>query len=225
MSEFKSTEQTETAVTPPEMELPAEIEETADNTPLVIMSDEPEEVQAPLSQHLTLYLIAGLVILLDQLSKAIIEDKLPLYQMWAPFPQIQEIFRVTHVPNTGMAFGLFPSGSYFFLIVAVVVSATIIYYNFTLPAGKFALRLALGLQLGGALGNFIDRLRIGHVTDFLDFGPWPVFNVADMAIVAGACVLGWLVIQESRQELAEKKINKLSQSVEPAGTTDEWSTP
>ncbi|KAA3661814.1 MAG: signal peptidase II [Chloroflexi bacterium] len=172
-----------------------------------------------------LFWIAGLVILLDQLTKMFVESRLPLYDMWAPIPSIQELFRITHVPNTGMAFGLFPSGSSFFLIVAVVVALAIIYYNFTLPKGQFALRLALGLQLGGALGNFVDRLRIGHVTDFLDFGPWPVFNVADMAIVSGAIVLGWLVLQETREEYAQKKREAAANATELSGTSDEFSTP
>ena len=233
MSEFEPTEQTETAVSPDSssFESPAETheEKTADNTPLVVILEETKLERAPIGQHLMLFWIAGIVLVIDQLTKMFVESRLPLYQMWAPIPSIQEFFRITHVPNTGMAFGLFPSGSSFFLVVAVVVAVAIIYYNFTLPKGEFTLRLALSLQLGGALGNFTDRLRIGHVTDFLDFGPWPVFNVADMAIVGGAIVLGWLVLQETREEFAQKKqensLSPIEKSGTTAGTTDEWSTP
>jgi len=227
MSEFEPIEQTET-ISETLVDLPnaAEVGETAViSNPIVAMPDKIEDESTPIGQHIMLFWIAGLVILLDQLTKLFVENRLPLYQMWAPIPSIQELFRITHVPNTGMAFGLFPSGSSFFLIVAVVVALAIIYYNFTLPKGQFALRLALGLQLGGALGNFIDRLRIGHVTDFLDFGPWPVFNVADMAIVSGAIVLGWLVLQETREEYAQKKRNAGTKPTELTGTSDEWSTP
>ncbi len=226
MSEFEPTEQTETVDEAPiALSNAADEVETADTSPLVAMPNDPKKAAVPIGQHLILFWLAGLVVLLDQLTKLLVENRLPLYQMWAPIPAIQELFRITHVPNTGMAFGLFPSGSSFFLIVAVVVAAAIIYYNFTLPKGQFALRLALGLQLGGALGNFVDRLRIGHVTDFLDFGPWPVFNVADMAIVSGAVVLGWLVLQESRTEYAQKKREAALKSTELSGTSDEWSTP
>jgi len=226
MSEFEPIEPTEMALETP-VDLPDVVEkvETAVSPPLVVMPDAPEEDSAPIGQHIMLFWIAGLVILLDQLTKMFVESRLPLYDMWAPVPSIQELFRITHVPNTGMAFGLFPSGSSFFLIVAVIVALAIIYYNFTLPKGQFALRLALGLQLGGALGNFIDRLRIGHVTDFLDFGPWPVFNVADMAIVSGAIVLGWLVLQETREEYAQKKREAAANATELSGTSDEFSTP
>jgi signal peptidase II len=62
------------------------------------------------------------------------------------------------------------------------------------------------LQLGGAIGNLIDRVRIGHVTDFLDVGPWPfLFNIADFAIVSGTILLAWLVWRESREEAEQKK--------------------
>ncbi len=161
---------------------------------------EPAEQRAPLSQRFILFIVAGSVILLDQFSKNIIEQSLALYEVWAPSPAIEPYFRIMRVTNTGMAFGLVPEGGFFFGLMALVVAGFIIYYNHTLPAGNRWLRVALGLTLGGALGNFIDRLRQGYVTDYLDFGPWPLFNVADMAVVAGAILLGWLMLQESRQE-------------------------
>lgn len=152
------------------------------------------------NQRHLLFFIGAVVILLDQFSKYLIEQSLQIYEVWAPIPAIEPFFRIMHATNTGTAFGLFPNGSLFFAVMALLVSGFIIYYNHVLPAGNGRLRLALGLTLGGALGNLIDRVRLGHVTDFLDFGPWPVFNVADMAIVGGAILLGWLSLQESRQE-------------------------
>jgi signal peptidase II len=158
---------------------------------------------APRKEQLILFVIAIIVIFLDQFSKKLIEQSLILYEVWAPFPALEPYFRIIHVTNTGAAFGLFPNVSLFFGLMALLVSGFIIYYNHTLPAGNFWLRVALGLTLGGALGNLIDRFRLGHVTDFLDFGPWPVFNVADMAVVSGAILLGWLALQESRAEKRE----------------------
>jgi signal peptidase II len=151
------------------------------------------------SQQVILFLVAGTVILLDQFSKQLVEQSLALYEVWAPIPAIEPFFRIMHATNTGAAFGLFQGGSLLFAILALVVSGGILYYNHTLPAGHNGLRVALGLTLGGALGNLIDRFRLGHVTDFLDFGPWPIFNVADMAVVGGALLLGWLTWRESRQ--------------------------
>ena len=163
---------------------------------------------ASTGQRMILFLVAALVIVVDHFTKLYIENWLPLNHSWAPVPELGSYFRITHVSNTGAAFGLFPGGSLFFTVIAIVVGAVIILYNYGLPAGHPLLRLALGLQLGGALGNLIDRLRLGHVTDFLDFGPWPVFNVADMAIVAGVVILGFLMIQEEREMRALAKAER-----------------
>jgi signal peptidase II len=147
------------------------------------------------------FLVMGLVLLADHLSKVYVEARLPLNSTWAPFPEWESLFRITHVSNTGAAFGLFRSGNLVLSIVAVIVSVVIILYNRYLPAHMYWYRLALGLQLGGALGNLLSRLRIGHVTDFLDFGPVPVFNVADMSIVTGTILLGFLMLfDQPRQD-------------------------
>lgn len=145
-------------------------------------------------------IVGALIIVLDQTTKYIIEANIPYNTSWAPVPSLAHIFQFTHTGNTGIAFGLFAGGSGLFAIVAFIVTLIILFYNYTLPAGNIGLRVVLGLLLGGALGNLIDRLRLGHVTDFLDFGPWPIFNVADTAVVAGALALGWLMWMESRQE-------------------------
>ncbi|MCI0395578.1 MAG: signal peptidase II [Chloroflexi bacterium] len=160
---------------------------------------------ASLGEQALLFLVTAAVIVVDHLSKLFIEAWLPLNQSWRPFPTLADYFQITHVSNTGAAFGLFPSQGPVFMIVAFIVSLVIILYNYRLPAGHRLFRLALGLQLGGALGNLIDRLRLGHVTDFLDFGPWPVFNLADTSIVAGVAVLGYLMVLEHRQEAQRRR--------------------
>jgi signal peptidase II len=104
------------------------------------------------------------------------------------------------VTNTGAAFGLFQNANLFFVIVGIVVSTAIVVYHRFVPDGMWLVRLSLGLQLGGALGNLIDRLTVGHVIDFLDFQIWPVFNVADSSIVCGAILLALLILWEERQE-------------------------
>ncbi len=147
-----------------------------------------------------LFLVAGSIIILDQYSKNLVETTLELYTYWAPFPEIENIFRISHISNTGVAFGLFQDGNTIFTILAIVVSIGIIIYNSRLDGGHKLLRLALGLQMGGALGNMIDRVRQGHVTDFMDIGPWPVWNVADLAIVSGTILLVLIMFYEERQE-------------------------
>ena len=107
-------------------------------------------------------------------------------------------FRLTYVTNTGAAFGLFPDQAIpLTLTAAVGVIALLLHYRWGISDSLW-LKSSLGLQLGGALGNLIDRLRFGHVIDFLDFRVWPVFNLADSAIVVGAIVLIYFLLFASK---------------------------
>ncbi len=151
-------------------------------------------------QWVFLLVISGLVIVADQISKAYVVAHLALYDSWMPLHSLASVFRFTHVRNTGAAFGIFPEGGAIFLIVAVIVSAVIIYFYWQIPKGAWLARLALGLQLGGALGNVVDRVRLGYVVDFFHVELWPVFNVADSCIVIGVVLLALEVMREEWQE-------------------------
>jgi len=139
--------------------------------------------------YLVLVLISGFVIVLDQLTKAWVRQNLALSEMWSPWPWLTPYARIVHWYNTGVVFGLFQGKGDFFTILAVVVAIAILYYYPRVPASDWTLRLAMGLQLGGALGNAIDRLWIGHVTDFISVGSFPVFNIADSSITVGVIIL------------------------------------
>ncbi len=171
-------------------------------------SDEPARKPSFL-EKLVPFIIMAVILLLDQLSKYLVETRIPLYSYWAPIPALENLFRLTHTANTGAVFGLFQGTGMFFAALAVFVAGAIIYFNLTLPGGQWLLRIALGLQLGGALGNLIDRLRQGHVTDFIDVGPWYIFNIADMAVVGGVILFGIVLIREERkqQKNTPSKIN------------------
>jgi signal peptidase II len=171
----------------------------------------PDEEPAPFGEKLILYLVMATIVIADQISKYIVESNVPINQFWAPFPEQSDLLRITHVSNTGAAFGIFPSGSPIFMIVAIVVSIVILIYNQRLPAHHVWYRLALGLQLGGALGNLVDRFRIGHVTDFIDVGPVPVFNIADASIVVGTILLGFLILIEEREEQSGNRSEEISE--------------
>jgi signal peptidase II len=199
---------------------------------VVTLPQQPAHRPATRGQRLWLLLIALLIILLDQLTKRFIEGWLPLYTSWAPFPQWADLFQLTHTTNTGAAFGLFPSGGPIFAVVAVVVAIAIIFYNHQLPAGNLTLRTALGLQLGGAMGNLIDRARQGQVTDFFDTGALPIFNIADAAIVVGVILLAllmlWETVEARREPIARVEeapaedpsvVSRL-----PVRSPDEWTT-
>ena len=137
---------------------------------------------------LAVYLIGLLVLFFDQLTKFWVQNSmLPRDSI----PLIPGVFHLTYVQNTGAAFGFLREKTLFFIAVAVLVLGFIIFLIPRLPRGNLFLRVVFGLLLGGALGNLIDRIRFGYVVDFLDFRIWPVFNIADMAIVVGVCFLVW----------------------------------
>ncbi len=94
-----------------------------------------------------------------------------------------------HWNNSGAAFGSFQNGNSVFTVLAILVILAILYYYPRVDPGDWTLRLAMGLQLGGASGNLIDRLQMGRVTDFISIGTFPVFNLADSAISVGVVVL------------------------------------
>ena len=138
--------------------------------------------------------LAVLVVVLDQTTKRLAEDRLERSGIRSvPIPIVGDYLRFTYVENRGAAFGLLQDQTAFFVFVGILVVGVIAASYRYLPRSGFRLHLALGLQLGGALGNLIDRIRQGYVVDFVDFGYrtnwWPVFNVADSAIVIGVALL------------------------------------
>jgi signal peptidase II len=106
-------------------------------------------------------------------------------------PVLGELVRLTYVENRGAAFGLLQDQTTFFILVGIVVIVVIVASYRQIKAPGWNLNLALGLQMGGALGNLLDRIRYGYVVDFFDLTVWPVFNVADSAICVGVALLAW----------------------------------
>lgn len=143
-----------------------------------------------------LLIVAALVLSLDQITKWWVLVSLPEGEWWSPLPGLWRVFRITHTVNSGAAFGIFPNQGNFFIVIAVVVALAIILYYRYLPSGEWLVRLSLGLQLGGAIGNLLDRIRFGHVVDFVDIGFWPIFNVADASIVTGVSILAYCLWRE-----------------------------
>ena len=155
-----------------------------------------------LKDYTFLALVAGTIIALDQLTKYWVRSSLALGETWMPWEWLAPYARVAHWYNTGVAFGMFQGGGMVFTILAFFVAGAIILYFPGVPPQDWSLRLALGLQLGGAVGNLIDRLTIGHVTDFISVGNFPVFNIADSSITVG---VGVLLLGIWLQERAERR--------------------
>ena len=160
---------------------------------------------------LVLPFTAALVLLFDQISKYFVAASLPVGQSVEIAPWLAPVVRMTHVTNTGAAFGLFRGGGNFFIVITAIVIVAIIFYYRQIPDGQFLTRLALGLQLGGAIGNLVDRLRQGFVTDFIDLNFWPlqnwaVFNLADSSLVTGVILLALLMFGEGWRERENQQV-------------------
>jgi len=137
------------------------------------------------AQWIALVVIVGTAIVADQLTKAIVVAQLPLGDTAVTIGP----FSIHHVQNTGIAFGLFAdSTSAVIALTAVAVGAMLVFFARTAQRHPLV-PIALGLVIGGSIANLLDRVRLGHVTDFLDFAYWPAFNLADTFIVAGVGLL------------------------------------
>ena len=150
-------------------------------------------VDVPHRSALSWLWLSGVVILLDQVSKWLAVTQLRPFQEHPVLPS----FNISLVYNNGAAWSLFSDASgwqrWFFTVVSAAVSAMIVLWMRKLARTEQWTCVALALILGGALGNLIDRLRIGQVIDFIhlyyDRFHWPVFNIADSAITIGAVIL------------------------------------
>jgi len=133
-----------------------------------------------------LIFVALLVFAADRVTKLLVEQHLPLDR---PVSLIDGLVYLTHTQNTGAAFSLGRSYGTFYLVFALVASVVIVVVYRRLGPGQLVLRVAMGMILGGALGNAFDRLVSSSVTDFIDLRWWPVFNLADSCIVVGAVLI------------------------------------
>ncbi len=144
------------------------------------------------------FAVAGVIIALDQVTKAVVRGQLGHGERWPAGEPLLGVFRFTHVHNTGMAFGLGKGQGWLFLLLALVIVAGLTIGQTRLDPKDWSQRAILGLLAGGAVGNAIDRMRLGHVTDFFDFLVWPVFNIADSAISVGVVLLAIHLWREER---------------------------
>ncbi len=150
-------------------------------------------------RHVVFGCIGLLVILLDQLSKTWIRGNLARGQ--SVFDA--GFFQLVHVHNTGAAFGIFKGQSLALTIVAFVGIVIILLLVFSSYRrwpflDSMLVMSAIGLVLGGTIGNLIDRLRLGYVTDFIDFKVWPAFNVADSSVTVGVIIIAYCILRSAQ---------------------------
>jgi len=166
----------------------------------------------PLSKKIKAYLemfaISGIIVVLDQFNKYLVRTNLQLRETWMPWEWLEPYARIIHWKNTGVAFGLFQGRGWLFTLIGLMVVLVILVFFRKTIDSNFYWRLAIAAQLGGAIGNLIDRINpnVGYVVDFIWIGNFPVFNFADMGIVIGAIILiigTWTADEEAKRTLQD----------------------
>ena len=154
-----------------------------------------------------LALVAGIAVLvfaLDRITKLWVEQNIPLYESRQV---VGDYVRIVHAENTGAAFGLLPERTTLLSILSVLAVLAIVYYYRQIASSSWLVTATLGMQLGGAAGNLVDRVRQGFVVDFIDVGIGDVrfwaFNVADSSIVVGIALVTFALWREERRAQAK----------------------
>lgn len=156
---------------------------------------------------LRVFAASAIVVVIDQLAKALVRGE---FALGAERALVPGVLQLTYVQNRGAAFGLFPSSTLFLTIISVAVCVAIVCGRAWWAGRGLLMRAAIALELGGALGNLVDRLAFGHVTDFILFTPnlpligrWPAFNFADSALTIGALMMAAALTVQSTPRAAE----------------------
>ncbi len=164
-----------------------------------------------LKDYFVLFLISGTIVILDYWTKNLVRTNLAYTQVFHPEWWLSQYVRIVHWQNTGAAFGLFQDMSLVFTLLAFIVAGVIIYYFPRVPREEWLIRLAMGMQMGGALGNLINRLtHEGTVTDWISVGNFPVFNIADASISVGVVILFFALWRQEKKEKALHESSELS---------------
>jgi signal peptidase II len=145
-------------------------------------------------------LVLALVVLIDQVTKALVRNGVEIGEEDSILPAVT----LVHVRNTGVAFGAFSGGGIIVVVLVALALSALLFY-FVTHIDKPLIWLPTGMLLGGSIGNIIDRVRDGAVTDFVKLPAWPAFNVADISITFGVLVLLWVIEQQDGTDAADRR--------------------
>ena len=159
-----------------------------------------------LKRNSLLFLVATAVIVVDQITKALVRQNLALGEAWAPIPAIGEFFRFLYWQNRGAAFGTFQNAGPILTVIRVLIALFIVVFYQKAEIKDTLMKVSLSLMLGGAVGNLIDQFTLGFVTDFIAVGRFPIFNIADSGVTVGVgLMLLDMLIKEKKGSISEPK--------------------
>lgn len=140
------------------------------------------------NKYITIFSIAIVVVLIDQITKFLIKNSFELNQT---FPLIKNFFHLTYINNYGAGFGILQQQRFILIFISVIIVGFMLFYLDRIKDKESLLQVLVGFALGGTVGNLIDRAAYGYVIDFLDFQIWPIFNFADTFVSIG--VIGLVI--------------------------------
>jgi signal peptidase II len=159
-------------------------------------------------QWLSLGLVAVAALCADQLTKAIVTSRLD----YGDEVHVVGSFNIHHVTNSGIAFGLFSRATPIVILLTTIAVAWMLYFFARSGSRHPVLPVALGLVIGGSVSNLVDRVRLGHVTDFIDLKYWPAFNLADSFIVVGVAALLLALVAADRNAARPPRVREATRS-------------
>lgn len=158
--------------------------------------------------------VVTLIVALDQWSKLWITHKMAVGESISPIGFLGDFFKIVHWRNTGAAFGLFQNANVPLLVISLLIAVAVLFYYQVIKPKDWMAKLSLSLIFAGAVGNIIDRIKFGYVVDFLSFGRFPVFNVADSAVTIGVILMALNYLLEERKLLPTKNEAKNDEEIE-----------
>jgi signal peptidase II len=175
---------------------------------LTPISSASRQLGATWHQWLSLGLVAVAGLCADQLTKAIVTNRLE----FGDAVHVVGPFSIDHVTNSGIAFGLFASATPIVILLTAIAVAWMLYFFARSGSRHPVLPVALGLVIGGSVSNLVDRVRLGHVTDFIDLKYWPAFNLADSFIVVGVAALLLALVAADRNAARPPRVREATRS-------------
>jgi len=162
------------------------------------------------SKYSSLLVAAGIVVALDQWTKWLVKKNIPLNESWLPesLHWLQPYARFIHIENSGASFGMFQNGNTIFVLLTVLIVGGMVYYVSKLESVNKWTLIAVGIYMGGAIGNLIDRFVMGKVTDFISVGTFYIFNVADASINIAVVLLLFTMWPAEKKNVPEANLHE-----------------